>query len=116
MSLAGKVALITGGAKNLGAGIALQLAPLGTSLALHYHGDSSKKDAEALELLLQKGNPGIKVAFYQADLTSVAAVEKLFDTVLKEFGSIDIVVNTIGMVVKKPVVEISEQEYDQIFA
>ena len=116
MSLTGKVALITGGAKNLGAGIALQLAPLGASLALHYHGEASKNDAEALKSVLKKNNPDIKVSFYQADLTSVVAVDKLFDEILQEFGRIDIVVNTIGMVVKKPVVEISEQEYDKIFA
>jgi len=116
MSLNGKVALITGGAKNLGAAIALELAPLGAGLALHYHGAASKKDAETLESALKKSNPDIKVAFYQADLTSAAAVEQLFDSVMKDFGGIDIVVNTVGMVLKKPAIEITEEEYDAIFA
>jgi NAD(P)-dependent dehydrogenase (short-subunit alcohol dehydrogenase family) len=115
MSLTGKVALIVGGVKNLGADIALQLAPLGSNLALHYHSDASKKDADELKALLTKEFPDIKVAFYQADLTSVAAVEELFSTVVKEFGGVDIVVNTSGMVLKKPIVAVSEAEYDQIF-
>lgn len=114
MSLSGKVALITGGVKNLGAECALQLAGVGANLALHYH--SSKDDAAKLEAELKKKNPSIKVAFYQGDLTSAAAVTKLFQDVIKDFGHVDIVVNTVGKVLKKPITEISEQEYDTMFA
>jgi NAD(P)-dependent dehydrogenase (short-subunit alcohol dehydrogenase family) len=52
------------------------------------------------------------VIFYQDDLTTKAAVDKLFSDVLKDFGKINIIVNTVGMVLKKPIAEISEQEYD----
>jgi NAD(P)-dependent dehydrogenase (short-subunit alcohol dehydrogenase family) len=110
------LALITGGVKNLGSEIALQFVPLGLSLALHYHSEASKKDATALAQLLKETSPQTKVVFYQSDLTSNAAVEKLFDAILQDFGGIDIVVNTIGMVLKKPVTEISEVEYDTMFA
>lgn len=116
MSLSGKVALITGGVKNLGAESALQLAGVGANLALHYHSSSSKDDAAKLEAELKKKNPSVKVAFYQGDLTSAAAVTKLFQDVKKDFGQIDIVVNTVGKVLKKPITEISEQEYDTMFA
>ena len=116
MSLQGKVALITGGAKNLGAQIALELAPLGASLALHYNSSKTKEDAVKLQEIFKKQFPNSKVAFYAADLTTEAAVNKLFQDVTKDFGQIDIVVNTVGMVLKKPITEISEAEYDKMFA
>lgn len=116
MSLDGKVTLITGGVKNLGAEIALSLAPLGSQLALHYNSPASKQDAESLATKLKSSFPNVKFSFYQGDLTTEAAVNKLFDSVLKDFGKIDIVVNTVGKVLKKPIVDITEAEYDTMFA
>lgn len=114
MALAGKVALITGGVKNLGAQSALELAGSGVDLALHYH--SGKEDSASLEAQLKEKNPSIKVSFYQGDLTSATAVTKLFKDVVGDFGHVDIVVNTVGKVLKKPIAEISEEEYDSMFA
>lgn len=116
MSLAGKVALITGGAKNLGAEIAKQFAPQGASLALHYNSSKTKDDAVVLEKTLKEQYPNLQVKFYQGDLTTAGAVDSLFASVKKDFGRIDIVVNTIGKVLKKPITEISEEEYDSMFA
>lgn len=116
MSLQGQVALITGGAKNLGAATARELANSGASLALHYNSPSSKNDAAQLESELKQKHPSVKIGFYQADLTSAGAVEKLFQDVLKDFEKIDIVVNNVGKVLKKPITEISEGEYDEMFA
>lgn len=116
MALNGKVALITGGVKNLGAESARELAGVGANLALHYNSASSRNSAAELEAELKQKYPNLKVAFYQGDLTSAAAVDKLFDSVLKDFGQIDIVVNTVGKVLKKPITDISEEEYDSMFA
>ena len=116
MSLQGQVALITGGTKNLGAATARQLADAGANLALHYDSPSAKNDGVELEKELKQKNPSIKVAFYQGDLTSAGAVTKLFQDALKDFGKIDIVVNNVGKVLKKPITEISEEEYDSMFA
>ena len=58
----------------------------------------------------------MKIAFYQGDLTTAAAVKHLFQFVLMDFGKIDIIVNTVGKVLKKPITEISEEEYDSMFA
>jgi len=116
MALSGQTALITGGAKNLGAEVALQLAPLGANLALHYNSAKTKADANQLGQRLAKDFPGVKVAFFSADLTTADAVDKLFNDVLAQFGKITIVVNTVGMVLKKPISEITEKEYDQMFA
>jgi NAD(P)-dependent dehydrogenase (short-subunit alcohol dehydrogenase family) len=116
MALTGKVALITGGVKNLGAQSALELAGVGANVALHYHSSNSKKETAALEAALKEKNPLIKVSFYQGDLTSAAAVTKLFQDVVRDFKQIDIVINTVGKVLKKPITEISEEEYDTMFA
>ncbi|KAJ5584007.1 uncharacterized protein N7459_003807 [Penicillium hispanicum] len=116
MALNGKVALITGGVKNLGAASARELAAVGAHLALHYNSASSKTSATELEAELKQKYPGSKVAFYQGDLTSASAVDHLFTSVLNDFGKIDIVVNTVGKVLKKPITEISEEEYDSMFA
>lgn len=116
MSLTGKVALIAGGVKNLGAETAKELAGQGANLALHYNSASSKPNATELEAELKQRYPALKVAFYQADLTTASAVDTLFHSALKDFGKIDIVVNTVGKVLKKPITEISEEEYDSMFA
>lgn len=117
MALSGKVALITGGVKNLGAQSALHLAGAGvSSLALHHHSANVKDDAAKLETELKSKNASLKIAFYQGDLTSAGAVTKLFQDVLRDFGHVDIVVNTVGKVLKKPITEISEEEYDTMFA
>lgn len=116
MSLQDKVALITGGAKNLGAEVARELARLGARLALHYNSPASKADADTLAAELAARHPGLAVRFYQADLTTEAAVNKLFDAVVADFGRVDIVVNTVGKVLKKPIADITEAEYDEMFA
>lgn len=116
MALAGQVALVTGGVKNLGADIALELASVGADLALHYHSASSKADATKIQAELKQKYPKVKVSFYEGDLTKAAAVDKLFQEVLADFGKINIIINTIGKVLKKPITEISEEEYDSMFA
>jgi NAD(P)-dependent dehydrogenase (short-subunit alcohol dehydrogenase family) len=116
MALSGKVALITGGAKNLGADIARALAGVGAELAIHYNSASSKSDATKLEAELKQKYPSIKLSFYQGDLTTAGAVHKLFQEVVRDFKKVDIVINTVGKVLKKPITEITEAEYDSMFA
>lgn len=109
MSLEGKVVLITGGCKNLGALVAEQLAAKGAKLALHYNSANTKKSADALGAKLN-------AKVYQGDLTQVANVRSLFNAVLQDHnGQLDIVINTVGMVLKKALTEISEAEYDHMF-
>ncbi|KAF4580969.1 Short-chain type dehydrogenase/reductase [Ophiocordyceps camponoti-floridani] len=114
MSLQGKVALITGGTKNLGAEIARQLAAAGASLALHYNTDGSRAAGEAL--VRELGSDKVKVELFQADLRTEKAVDGLFDGVVAGFGRVDVVVNTVGKVLKRGILEVSEGEYDDMFA
>lgn len=109
MSLKNQVVLITGGCKNLGALIARVFAKEGATLALHYNSNKTKPEAEKIAAEL-------KAKTYQADLTTASNVRQLFKSVINDLGQPDIVINTVGMVLKKPLIEISEDEYDQMFA
>ena len=109
MSLKGKVVLITGGCKNLGALIARQFAAEGAVLALHYNSSKTKQAADEIAACL-----GAKI--YQGDLTIVANVTQLFQSVIRDLGKPHIVINTVGMVLKKPLLAITEDEYDRMFA
>lgn len=117
MSLQGKVAFIAAGAKNLGALIATMFAAEGADLAIHYHSASVEKGANELQATIKSKYPNLKVRLYQADMTSAKEVTAVYADILKDFnGKLDIVVNCVGMVLKKPLVEITEQEYDAMFA
>lgn len=116
MSLQGQSALITGGGKNLGAAIARDLASEGANLALHYNSAKSKDETLRFKEELLKKYNGIKVSIHSGDLTTGTAVAKLFADAVNEHGKLNIVVNTVGMVLKKPIIDISEAEYDTMFA
>ncbi|KDD54097.1 SDR family oxidoreductase [Bordetella bronchiseptica] len=114
-SIQGKVALIAGGAKNLGGLIARDLAAHGArAIAIHYNSPASKADADATVAALQAA--GAQAVALQGDLTTAAAVEKLYADALAAVGRPDIAINTVGKVLKKPFSEISEAEYDEMAA
>ncbi|KWF27860.1 short-chain dehydrogenase [Burkholderia cenocepacia] len=111
----GKTVLIAGGAKNLGGLIARDLAEHGAkAIAIHYNSASSKADADKTVAAIKAA--GAEAVAFQADLTSAAAVEKLFADAITAVGRPDIAINTVGKVLKKPFTEISEAEYDQMSA
>ncbi|WP_431226157.1 SDR family oxidoreductase [Burkholderia contaminans] len=111
----GKTVLIAGGAKNLGGLIARDLAAHGAkAVAIHYNSAGSKTDAETTVAAIKAA--GAEAVAFQADLTSAAAVEKLFADAVAAVGRPDIAINTVGKVLKKPFTEISEAEYDQMSA
>jgi len=114
-SIRGKVVLIAGGAKNLGGLIARDLAQQGAAaVALHYNSAASKAEADATVAAVQAA--GAKAVALQGDLTSAAAMERLFGDAIAAVGRPDIAINTVGKVLKKPIAEISEAEYDEMSA
>lgn len=114
-SIRGKTILIAGGAKNLGGLLARDLAGHGAAaIAIHYNSDASRADAEATVAAIQAA--GAQAHAFQADLTSASAVERLFADAKAALGHIDIAVNTVGKVLKKPIVDISETEFDEMSA
>ncbi len=114
-SIKGKVALIAGGAKNLGGLIARDLARQGAkAIAIHYN--SASTEAAAHETVAAVQAAGARAVAFQANLTAASAVEKLFADTVAAVGRPDIAINTVGKVLKKPLVDITEAEYDEMAA
>ncbi|CAI0708598.1 MAG: SDR family oxidoreductase [Serratia proteamaculans] len=113
-SLNGKVVLIAGGAKNLGGLVARDLAAGGAAaVVVHYNSDATRAAAE--ETLKAVNAAGAKAILVQGDLTQPANVAHLFEEAIKAFGKVDIAVNTAGLVIKKPIAEVTEADYDSSF-
>lgn len=111
--LAGKSAVVAAGAKNLGGLVSTTLAKRGVNVAVHYNSDSSAADADSTVAAVEAaGARAIKV---QGDLTKPANVTALFDAAVGAFGGVDIAVNTVGKVLRKPIAETTEAEYDSMF-
>ncbi|CAI1095150.1 3-oxoacyl-[acyl-carrier-protein] reductase FabG [Serratia marcescens] len=114
-SIKGKTVLIAGGAKNLGGLIARDLAEQGAkAVVIHYNSAASKAEAEKTVAAIQAA--GAQGVALQADLTTAGAVEKLFADAVAAVGKPDIAINTVGKVLKKPLIDISEAEYDEMTA
>jgi NAD(P)-dependent dehydrogenase (short-subunit alcohol dehydrogenase family) len=114
-AIKGKTILIAGGAKNLGGLIARDFAQQGArAIAVHYNSDATRAEAEATVAAIKSA--GAEAVAFQADLTSVAAMEKLFSDVVAAVGAPDIAINTVGKVLKKPMAEITETEFDDMSA
>ncbi len=111
--IGGKRVLIAGGAKNLGGMIARDLAAQGAaSVVIHYHSAATAADAQETVRAVQAA--GATATALQANLDTAAAMEKLWADATAAFGPPDIAINTVGKVLKKPFVEITEAEYDQM--
>jgi NAD(P)-dependent dehydrogenase (short-subunit alcohol dehydrogenase family) len=113
-SLNGKVAIVTGASRNLGRAFSEMLATEGASVVVHYNDPNKKSEADDTAAKIQEN--GSKAIVEQADLTKTSEIKKLFDQTMKEFGRLDILINTAGAVLKKPFVDITEEEYDRMFA
>lgn len=114
-SIKGKTVIIAGGAKNLGGLVARDLAGQGAkAIAIHYNTAATKDAADETVAAIEAF--GARAIALQADLTTAAAVERLFADAIAAIGQPDIAINTVGKVLKKPLVEISEREYDEMTA
>lgn len=114
-SIRGKTVLIAGGGKNLGALIARDLAAHGArAIAIHYNSAAAKAEAEATVAALKA--TGAEAIALQGDLTTAGAMERLFADAVAAIGQPDIAINTVGKVLKKPILEMSEAEYDEMSA
>ncbi len=111
--LDGKVALVTGSARNLGRAIAISLATRGADIVVHHHSARSSSDAEMTAALVEKA--GSRALITSGDLSQPATVAALFKAAQDAFGRIDIVVNNAGKVLKKAFVEVTEAEFDEVF-
>jgi 3-oxoacyl-[acyl-carrier protein] reductase len=109
--LLGKVALVTGGSRGIGAAIAKRLAAEGADVAISYSAspDAAQSVVAAIESL------GRKAKAFKADAAHPAEVAKLIDDVAAHFGKLDILVNNAGVFAMGPVEQISDEEFDRSF-
>ena len=111
-SLKGKVAVVTGASRGIGRGIAERLAKDGATIVVNY--TKSAREAEKVVSGI-KGQGGNAMAV-QADVSKVEDIRRLFQETKKVYGRLDILVNNAGIFWAKPILETTEEEYDQMFA
>lgn len=112
-TLKGKVVVVGGGAKNLGGLISRSFGVDGAKVVVHYNSDATKAAAdETVKAVKAAGGDAFAI---QGDLTRPANVAALFEQARSRFGGVDIAINTVGKVLRKPIVETTEEEYDSMF-
>ena len=109
--LNGKVAVVTGASKGIGAAIARGLAAEGAAVVVNYA--SSRDDAERVVAEI-KGNGGKAISF-KADVSKASEVEKLFAETRKAFGSLDVLVNNADVYRFAPLEDLTEDEFHRQF-
>jgi 3-oxoacyl-[acyl-carrier protein] reductase len=109
--LTGKVAVVTGASKGIGASIAKYMAADGASVVVNYA--NSKEAAEKVVAEITKA--GGKAVAIQANMTKKSEVEQLFAEAKKTFGRLDILVNNAGIYEFAPIEEISEEHFHRQF-
>lgn len=109
--LAGRVALVTGGATGIGAACAVDMAAAGADVAINYHSDaeSAAKVQATVEAL------GRRAVTLDGDVGDEAAVERMFDQAAAALGTVDILVNSAGLNMSGvPVAEMSLEQWDRV--
>jgi glucose 1-dehydrogenase len=112
MSLDGKVALVTGGARGIGQAVAGELARSGADVVFC---DICKQDqaAETLELIRRAG---CKARFIRADVGDRSEVDAMFREIIDEFGGIDILVNNAAVNTRKPLVDLTVEDVRRVWS
>ena len=110
-SLNGKVAVVTGASKGIGAGIAKTLAAAGAAVVVNYASDKQGAD-NAVAAIEQAGGKAVAV---QGDVSQAADVERLFAEAKKAYGRVDVLVNNAGVFAFVPLEAITEDEFHRQF-
>lgn len=110
--LGGKVALVTGGSRGIGAAIARRLASDGAAVAITY--SNAKQSAE--EVVRSIESAGGRALAIQADNVDASAVKSAVNETVKSFGGLDVLVSNAGIAIFKPLDELSLDEFDRIVA
>jgi 3-oxoacyl-[acyl-carrier protein] reductase len=110
--LEGRVALITGASRGIGHAAALALSEVGAKVAVNYYAS----EEAALDLVKQiTGCGGIAIAA-KADVSQAAEVSRLVETVSRELGHVDVLVNNAGINPSKPLDQLTEDDWNQVIA
>jgi 3-oxoacyl-[acyl-carrier protein] reductase len=109
--LTGKVAIVTGASKGIGAAISKALAKEGAAVAVNYSAGREGAERTVTEITREGG----KAVAIQGDVSKAADVKRLFEETKKAFGSVDVLVNNAGVFQFDPLEEITEKEFHREF-
>jgi NAD(P)-dependent dehydrogenase (short-subunit alcohol dehydrogenase family) len=110
-----KTALVTGASRGIGKEIALELARHGYRVAVNYYNDpASLVDATVAEIRALPGGVKTEVLPIEADVRSASQVKAMFERVIGAFGRIDLLVNNAGVQTWKPLLDVTEEEWDLV--
>ena len=111
-NLTGKVAIVTGASRGIGRAIAQRLGADGAKVVVNYGG--SAEEAQAVVQTIRAG--GSEAIALRADMTQPSDIKQLFQEVERAFGGVDILVNNAGAALYKPFTDLSEEDFDRLFA
>jgi 3-oxoacyl-[acyl-carrier protein] reductase len=109
--LFGKVAIVTGGSRGIGRGIAERLGQDGAYVVVNYSG-SEQAANEVVDAISDAGGRAVSI---QADLSSVADIQTLFAKTIDYFGKLDILVNNAGIAAMGAIESVTEADYEEVF-
>jgi 3-oxoacyl-[acyl-carrier protein] reductase len=107
MQLNGRVALVTGGTRDVGREISLSLAAEGATVAVHHRSSADEADAVVAEIAKNGG----KAKAYQADIGDRAAVQAMVQAIVNDHGGLNILVNNAGLAIRKPFKDTTPDEW-----
>lgn len=107
---ANRVAIVTGGSGGIGRAVAERLGADGFPVVVHYSGNESRA-AETVESVRQAGGRAIASG---GDVADGSAMERMFDLAEREFGGVDVVVHTAGIMPLAPLVEMELESFDRV--
>jgi len=106
----GRVALVAGGSGGIGRAVAQRLARDGMAVGVHYAGNKARAD-EVVRTITEAGGTAIAIG---GDIGDESAMSAAFDAVEREFGGVDVVVNTAGIMLLSPLVELDLDDLDRM--
>ena len=105
-----RVALVTGASRGIGRAIALKLASLGATVVVNYNGSREKAEKVKQEIEDNGGNASI----YQCNVSDYEACQNMIQSIIEEYGRIDILINNAGITRDGLLMKMSEADFDQV--
>ncbi len=112
INLTGKVILVTGSSRGIGATIAQQLAAAGAKVIVNYAGNQTAAEEVVQKI---KDTTGAEAIALQADISKSGEVKNLFDQIITHFGKIDVLINNAGIMINSLIKDTTDEDFNKQF-